>query len=1068
GVLKAGGAYVPLDPSYPEDRLRHMLRDSGPVVVLAEGAPAWISGATGARVIDLARAEAWEEEPRSNPGRRGLQPENLAYVIYTSGSTGMPKGVMNSHAAVVNLLGAAMSLPAIGPGEGVLQRMSFSFDVSVREFFWPLAVGGRIIVGSGDSHRDPDLLVDTIRRQRVSMVHLVPSLLQVILEHPEVEHCSSLRLVVCGGEAITPALVSLFNQRLPQARLYQAYGPTETTVGVTARHCLPEAGQLRVPLGRPLANSRIYLLDAAGEVVPIGVVGEMYIGGAQVARGYLHQPALTAERFLPDPFSADPGARMYRTGDLGRWSEGGDIEFLGRNDAQVKVRGFRVELGEIEARLAEHPEVREAAVLARDEAAGGKQLVAYVVGDAPVEVLRAYLAERLPEHMVPAAFIRLDALPLSPNGKVDRKALPAPEGGAFSAREYEPPLGATETALAEIWAEVLGVERVGRWDDFFALGGHSLLAVRAVAHARRRLGARVTVADVFTYNTVESLAARLAGTTLDADPDRAIPLRSSGSEPPLFLVHEITGSVTYARQLLPYLDASIPVYALPAEPDDDRLLRTVEGMAARLARMIREVQPAGPYRVAGWSFGGTLAYEVATQLIGQNQEVDFLGMIDTHFATRSGEAREEYGLLLRILRMEEGGGAPSGAALRALESAAATMDLDDLVTLCHESGLLPAHVTHARVRMMSEGLRANARALRDYVAQPIPHAVHLFPASESAVANPSLGWDALLPAASLHVTTVPGNHLSMMAAPNAATLGHALSRAIAHAPTREAARSDSSPLVTLRYGGRGIAPLFCITGAGAGVTSFSELAGSVDAPWPVYGFQPRGLDPDTVPHATVEAAAEWYLAELDRVHPVGPVHLLGHSFGGWVAFEMARRLVGAGREVGSLTLLDSEPPDVTGSLVREYDGGEAFLKLVRAFEQAAERSLGISPADITELDAASRLALLHDRVAGAGLLPRRSNPSILRGPLRAFSAALRANYTPGGAYAGPLRLVLVCDPTLDTAANHAEFARMENAWRSWAPDVRASLGAGNHMTALKPPHVHTLAAWLAEDRMRGE
>lgn len=252
------------------------------------------------------------------------------------------------------------------------------------------------------------------------------------------------------------------------------------------------------------------------------------------------------------------------------------------------------------------------------------------------------------------------------------------------------------------------------------------------------------------------------------------------------------------------------------------------------------------------------------------------------------------------------------------------------------------------------------------------------------------------------------------------------------------------------------------------MTSFSELAASVDAPWPVYGFQPRGLAPDTVPHATVEAAAEWYLAELDRVHPVGPVHLLGHSFGGWIAFEMARRLLDAGRAVGSLTLLDSEPPDEAGSPLREYDGREAFLKLVRAFEQAAERPLGIDPADIETLDEAARRALLHERVAGAGLLPRRSNPSVLRGPLRAFSAALRANYTPGGAYAGPLRLVLVSDPTLDADANQAEFARMESAWRSWAPGLRASLGAGNHMTALKPPHVHTLAAWLAEERSRGE
>ncbi|HEX8431075.1 MAG TPA: amino acid adenylation domain-containing protein, partial [Longimicrobium sp.] len=275
GVLKAGGAYVPLDPSYPEDRLRYMLDDSGAVGLLTPAPLAGLFPGIAIPVIDLDPA-AWASQPTANPRRDGLRPENLAYVIYTSGSTGMPKGVMNGHAQAVNLLAWAQTRWELQPDEALLQRLSFSFDVSVREFFWPLSVGARIVVATGESHRDPDVLIETLRRERIAVVHMVPSLLQVVLEHPGLEQCTALRRVMCGGEAVTPALVARFHERLPNAQLYQAYGPTETTVGVTARHCLPEADQLRVPLGRATPNSRIYLLDSSGEVVPTGVAGEMY------------------------------------------------------------------------------------------------------------------------------------------------------------------------------------------------------------------------------------------------------------------------------------------------------------------------------------------------------------------------------------------------------------------------------------------------------------------------------------------------------------------------------------------------------------------------------------------------------------------------------------------------------------------------------------------------------------------------------------------------------------------------------------------------------------------------
>ncbi|HEX8430621.1 MAG TPA: AMP-binding protein, partial [Longimicrobium sp.] len=358
----------------------------------------------------------------------------------------------------------------------------------------------------------PEYLVETIRSAGITTMHFVPSMLQLFLEHSRVESCDGLQRVVCSGEALPASLARQFHEKLPRAELHNLYGPTEAAVDVTWWRSTPEETRGRIPIGAPISNTRLYVLDRAGQPVPMGVAGELHIGGVQVARGYLNRPELTADRFIPDAFSTEPGARLYRTGDLARWLADGTIDYLGRNDHQVKVRGFRIELGEIEARLAEHAAVRETVVLAREDSPGDTRLVAYYVADEALEAqaLRAHLSERLPDHMVPAAFVHLTSFPLSPNGKLDRKALPTPEGGAYATRTYEAPVGATETALAEIWAEVLGVERVGRWDNFFELGGHSLRAVTLVERMRRR-GLHAEVRALFTTATLAELAAEVGG-----------------------------------------------------------------------------------------------------------------------------------------------------------------------------------------------------------------------------------------------------------------------------------------------------------------------------------------------------------------------------------------------------------------------------------------------------------------------------------------------------------------------------------------------------------------------------
>ncbi|HEU4886043.1 MAG TPA: amino acid adenylation domain-containing protein, partial [Longimicrobium sp.] len=508
-VLKAGGAYVPLDPEYPEERLGYMLRDSAPVVLLTQRSLAGRFDGSGVPIEVLdGDASAWTGRPDSDPGRGALTPDNLAYVIYTSGSTGKPKGVMNGHRGVINLLAWSQRHWELGAGDAVLQRTSLSFDVSVRELFSPLVAGARLVIVRPGGQREVDYLVEVVRRQEVSTMVLTVSHMQAFLEHPGLEGCSSLRRIVLGGESLPVGMVAELRSRLPGARLYHEYGPTEATVTSTVRACVAEGDAPGASIGGPISNTRVYLLDTRGEPVPVGVAGELYVGGAGVARGYLGRPALTAERFVPDSFGAGPGARLYRTGDLGRWLADGTVEFLGRVDTQVKVRGHRIELGEIEARLLEREGVSEAVVAVREDGAGNARLVAYVVGEADAGTLREHLRRELPDYMVPAAFVPLERLPLTPSGKLDRKALPAPELASDSDR-YVAPRTPVEEVLAEIWAEMLRLERVGVEESFFELGGHSLLATRLVSRVRQVFGVELPLRALFEGPTVAALAGRV-------------------------------------------------------------------------------------------------------------------------------------------------------------------------------------------------------------------------------------------------------------------------------------------------------------------------------------------------------------------------------------------------------------------------------------------------------------------------------------------------------------------------------------------------------------------------------
>lgn len=583
-VVKAGGAYLPIDPAYPRERVAFMLADAAAPVVLTQ--QRWAAGLPPqpGRIICL--DGDWPIAAGANDANpaRAIGPEHLAYIIYTSGSTGQPKGVMNTHLGLFNRLWWMQAAYQLTPADRVLQKTPFTFDVSVWEFFWPLMVGARLVVAQPGGHRDSAYLAQIITSRAVTTLHFVPSLLRIFLDEPQVETCRSLKRVICSGEALSVELQNRFFARLPGVELHNLYGPTEAAIDVTYWQCRPGPAAT-VPIGRPIANIQTYILDEQLQPVPVGVPGELHLGGVGLARGYLNRPELTQEKFIPHPFSAAPGARLYKTGDLARYRPDGAIEYLGRLDYQVKIRGQRVELGEIEQLLEQHPAVGGAVVAVRQESPEDQRLVAYLVPaatnlpPAPAE-LRRYLQAKLPDYMLPAAFVRLDAFPLTSSGKINRAALPAPTSAdvAPSTVGYVAPTTPAEIALAKIWAEVLGVARVGIHDNFFALGGHSLLAARLAARLRAEFQADFTFELLLTTAPTVAAQARYLATARPAAPLVVAPAPPTGPLPLSFGQQRLW----FLHQLQP----DSPAYNIPLAVKLRGELN-VDALAESLRRLIR-------------------------------------------------------------------------------------------------------------------------------------------------------------------------------------------------------------------------------------------------------------------------------------------------------------------------------------------------------------------------------------------------------------------------------------------------------------------------------------------------
>lgn len=793
GILKAGGVYLPLDPAYPKERMTFMLEDSGVRVLLTQerlrlGLPEHRS-----KVVCLdsdwdSIATESEEKPTSSS-----DPENLAYIIYTSGSTGQSKGVLVSHGSIADHCREIQRLYELEPSDRVLQFASMSFDLSLEQILPTLMVGACVVMAreiwrAAEFH-------EKASEFGLTVLNLPTGYWQELVREwaavTELTLSTQYRLFVVGGDIMLPEMLRLWQQTKPRSiRLLNAYGPTEATITATVFEVEPrvakDASLHRVPIGRPLADRAMYILDRHLNPVPIGVSGELHIGGMSLARGYLNQPALTGEKFIPDPFSNRAGARLYKTGDLARYSPDGNIEYMGRTDHQVKIRGFRIELEEVEAALAQHPSVRQAIVSIHQDGPGDKRLVAYVVGGAehPLTAndLRSFLKAKLPEYMVPAVFMMLDTLPTMPNGKVDRKALPKPDRTRPEMQKrFVAPRDDLELQLTGLWEEVLGIRPIGVTDNFFELGGHSLLAVRLFALLDKRLGKKLPLAALFRGATVGDLANIIRANPSSAAPSSLVPIQPGGTKRPLFLIHPAGGHVFPFVPLVHYLGPDQPCYGLQAKglEEGQEPHTRIEEMAACYIEAIRTVQPEGPYLLGGWSMGGEIAFEMAQQLHAQNQSVALLALLDAHTPSSDEKLADEdleATLLADVVRYF--GLSPD------LRESLALLSKDELLASVLEqgkkAGLIPADIEASQAERLLDLCKSDFRASRNYTLRRYPGRVTLFKASEDlsvTSSDPTLGWSDWVEGG-VDVQMVPGNHANMVYQPNVEILAEKLTACI--------------------------------------------------------------------------------------------------------------------------------------------------------------------------------------------------------------------------------------------------------------------------------------------------
>ncbi|HZV06903.1 MAG TPA: amino acid adenylation domain-containing protein [Gemmataceae bacterium] len=845
GVLKAGGAYVPLDPASPGERLRSILVDTHAPILLTQRRLANRLPSLETQVIyvdddsDLASPQHSGERGcvsapsaslKALPNRtlgaltqpRSSRPSDLAYVLFTSGSTGRPKGVMIEHRAICNTICWHMDALHVRPDDRLLLLVPYVFDASLSIIFAAFAAGAELVLAAPGEERDPARILERIRRDQVTVLPIPPRQLRLMLDERLREAGRTLRWVFCGGEAMPPDLPARLFE-LVDVPLYNLYGPTETAIDATWWTCRRGDDRSSIPIGRPIANVQVYVLDQQRRPVPIGVPGELYIGGAGLARGYLNDPQLTAERFVPDPFRPGPGARLYRTGDRCRWLADGTLEFLGRLDQQLKLNGRRIEIGEIEALLAMHPAVQESAVIVYGEESESQRLVAYVsaragAGLPTAPVLRRYLQERLPEYMVPSSFVLVPSMPHLPSGKVNRKALPAPLTERPASHPFLAPRTPLEEYLAGLWRDLLGVQQIGVLDNFFELGGNSIQAAVLINRIQEKLNHQVYTVALFDSPTIAGLAhylmelcpdtirARFGAESLPAEDDKVtrwqgdkltnilidspspchpvtlspchlllVSLQPNGARTPCFMVHPPGGIVVCYQPLAHRLGDDRPVYGLRSRGlhGETELPASLEEMAAEYVAAIRAVQPHGPYHLGGWSMGGVVAYEMAQQLRKQGEPIGLLALLDTtipwnaanaSFAEDAYQSAREYGLDITLEELDRLGPEEQLPYLWDHVRKLGLVDADTPLQLVQQILDDLKRLFHAHIKLGSE-----------YALRPYPGRLTLFRPAESPVpvpVAPDRNWGKL--AAGVDVHFVPGQHHTMVKEPHVQVLAQQL------------------------------------------------------------------------------------------------------------------------------------------------------------------------------------------------------------------------------------------------------------------------------------------------------
>ncbi|HEY1387199.1 MAG TPA: amino acid adenylation domain-containing protein, partial [Ktedonobacterales bacterium] len=811
-IFKAGGAYVPLDPDYPLDRQEYMLADSGVPVLLGtkhvlerfsstqEVRLVAVDG-DAERVVIAAQAQENLDDPATTAG-----PGTLAYVLYTSGSTGKPKGVALEHRQLLNRFAWMWKVYPFAPDEVGCQKTSINFVDSLWEIFGPLVQGVRSVIIPDRVLKDPVLLLDELAAERVTRLWVVPSFMRTLLEaYPDLaRRLPDLTFWAIGGEALSPTLKHRFDACMPGRTLVNIYGASEFFDATFFDSHATSPDLHTIPIGRPLANMRAYILDVHYQPTPIGVPGDLYIGGVGLARGYLNQPEITAERFLADPFSAKPGARIYRTGDRARWRSDGQLEYLGRTDHQVKLRGFRVELGEIEGVLSQHPAVRQSIGTLREDHPGVQQLVAYVVlrEDAVLltptaQELRSFAESQLPAHMAPVTVVILPALPLTPSGKVDRLALPAPDRiyVAETLDENSPPLNAVELELKTVWEEVLGVSPIGAHANFFDLGGHSLLAVRMFARLEAVFGIRLPLAVLFSAPTIEQLASVITHEQPSHLRRALVTIKpgNANASSPLFLIHPLGAGILIYAQLADHLGTEQTIYGLQADMDEPS--SDIVEMATQYVAEIRAAQPFGPYLLVGYSAGGLIAFEIAQQLTRMGESVALLGMLDSLTGTASQRPRDQLSVQFAWRLLRDMPGYLSAyitertmrQRLDSLRMVARILGRRFARRISRTQGNAPESMrtmlfdawTDQRVADLPTHIgvvvRAHSLAVRNYVPHHYSGHVTVFRAASQMFFTSHYrdqGWSRL--AESVSVYKVPGTHKTMIAEPHVRVLAERL------------------------------------------------------------------------------------------------------------------------------------------------------------------------------------------------------------------------------------------------------------------------------------------------------